>query len=58
MNRHAGGGQVVYEYSPQPDAGSAPSISADGRWICIHEPPAEGCFTTGTWYFNDPGVIL
>ncbi len=57
VNRTPAGGEVVYEFSPQPDAGSAPSISADGRFVC-YTSRAEGSFRPGTWYFNDPGVIL
>jgi len=57
VNRAADGGQVTYESTTQPDAGSAPSISSDGRFVC-YTSRAEASFDTGHWYFNDPGVVL
>lgn len=57
VNRTMDGAQVVYEFTQQSDAGSGPSISSDGRFVC-YTSRAENSFDTGHWYFNDPGVIL
>jgi Tol biopolymer transport system component len=55
VSRALDGGQVERESGY--DAGSSPSISADGRWIA-YTTTAMAPFTGVAWYYNDPGVLL
>jgi Tol biopolymer transport system component len=55
VSRALDGSQVLRESGT--DAGSSPSISADGRWIA-YKTTASAPVNGEAWYFNDPGVFL